>query len=169
MIKGKVWKLGDNIDTDAIIAARYLDTTDPGELAAHCLEGVIEGFPGNAATGDILVAGYNFGSGSSREHAPVAIKAAGISCVVARSFARIFFRNAFNVGLPLLESEGASLGSEAGQILEIDVTEGTLKNLSTGSAFEARPFPPFIKELLAAGGLVNYTREKLKERSSHGS
>lgn len=164
MIKGKVWKLGDNIDTDAIIAARYLDTTDPVELAAHCLEGVLEGFPGNAEKGDILVAGNNFGSGSSREHAPVAIRAVGIACVVAGSFARIFYRNAFNVGLPLLESEEASRDSEAGQRLEIDVSEGTVKNLATGAVYTARAFPPFIRELLDAGGLVNYTREKLKER-----
>ena len=163
MIRGSVWKLGDNVDTDGIIAARYLDTTDPRELAAHCLEDLLPELAGGVAEGDILVAGSNFGSGSSREHAPVAIKAAGISCVIAESFARIFFRNAFNVGLPLLECPEVSREAAAGERLEIDVAAGSIKNLSSGATYEARPFPPFIRRLVEAGGLVSYARARLAE------
>ena len=163
MTKGNVWKLGDNIDTDAIIAARYLDTTDPQELARHCLEDVLPDFGGKVSGGDVLVAGSNFGSGSSREHAPLAIRGAGISCVIAKSFARIFFRNAFNVGLPLLECAEVFDGTDSGDRLEVDFTAGTIQNLSTGARYRARPLPPFIRKLVEAGGLVNYARGKLKK------
>ncbi len=163
MSEGNVWKLGDNIDTDAIIAARYLDTTDPKELARHCLEDVLPDFAGKACFGEVLVAGNNFGSGSSREHAPLAIKGAGISCVIAKSFARIFFRNAFNVGLPLLECAEVLDGTKAGDRLEVDFVAGTIRNLSTGARYTARPLPPFIRKLVEAGGLVNYARGKLKK------
>ncbi len=161
MIEGSAWKLGDNIDTDAIIAARYLDTTDPQELARHCLEDVLPDFAGKVSGGDVLVAGSNFGSGSSREHAPLAIKGAGVSCVIAGSFARIFFRNAFNVGLPLLECAEVFDGTKAGDQLEVDFAAGMIRNLSTGARYTARPLPPFIRKLVEAGGLVNYARERL--------
>jgi len=161
MSAGKVFKLGDNVDTDVIIAARYLDTTDPKELARHCLEDALPGFADQVAAGDILVAGSNFGSGSSREHAPVAIKAAGIACVIAKSFARIFFRNSFNMGLPLLECAEAADRAQAGDRLEVDFRSGKISNLTSDHQYQARPLPDFIRELTAAGGLVNYAKARL--------
>jgi len=160
-INGRVWKYGDNVDTDAIIPARYLNTTSEAELAAHCMEDLDSAFAQQVRPGDIIVAGKNFGCGSSREHAPVAIKASGVSCVVAESFARIFFRNAINIGLPILECAEAARATEAGQTLEVDLATGAIYNRDTGQAYEATPYPPFMLELIAAGGLVEYTRRKL--------
>jgi len=162
-ITGKVWKYGDNVDTDAINPARYLNTSTEAELAAHCMEDLDLGFPRKVKAGDIVVAGANFGCGSSREHAPVALKACGVSCIVAESFARIFFRNAINIGLPILECAEAAGATEAGQTLEIDLAEGAIRNLDTGKTYRATAYPPFMLELIKAGGLVEYTRRKLAE------
>jgi 3-isopropylmalate/(R)-2-methylmalate dehydratase small subunit len=164
MLKGKVHKYGANVDTDAIIPARYLNISEAAELAKHCLEGIDPEFISKAKPGDIIVATTNFGSGSSREHAPLAIKAAGISCVIARSFARIFFRNAINIGLPLLECEEAVAQTEAGDILEVDLSSGELKNLTNGMTFVAKPYSTFMAELIAAGGLIEYTKKRLATR-----
>ncbi|HHX24379.1 MAG: 3-isopropylmalate dehydratase small subunit [Tepidanaerobacteraceae bacterium] len=156
IIEGKVWTFGDNIDTDVIIPARYLNTTDPQELAAHCLEDANPEFSKKVKKGDIIVAGNNFGCGSSREHAPIAIKAVGISCVIASSFARIFYRNSINIGLSILEfSDGINKIKNSDE-LNIDTDKGIIKNLTTGENFKARPFPDFIKEIINAGGLLNY-------------
>ena len=160
-LSGKVWKYGDNVDTDVIIPARYLNISEPQELARHCLEDLDKGFAEGVRRGDIIVAGANFGCGSSREHAPLAIKAAGVSCVVAESFARIFYRNALNIGLPILECPAAVAGTEPGQSLEIDLAAGTIRNRETGACFQATPYPEFMLELIAAGGLIPYTRRKL--------
>lgn len=157
--QGKVWKLGANIDTDAIIPARYLNTTDPQELASHLLEDMDPNFVNKIQPGDILVAAENFGCGSSREHAPLAIKYAGLSCVIAKSFARIFYRNAFNMGLPILESAAAAEETEQGDILVIDMGKGTIENLNTQKIYQAQPIPPFMQDLLAAGGLMNYVKK----------
>ncbi|MGE5529998.1 MAG: 3-isopropylmalate dehydratase small subunit [Patescibacteria group bacterium] len=157
--KGRAWRFGDNIDTDLIIPARYLNTSEAKELAAHCMEDADASFSGKVQPGDLIVAGANFGCGSSREHAPIAIKAAGVSCVIAESFARIFYRNAVNIGLPILECAQAGEIGE-GQLLEVDLGAGKVRNLSTGDEYEAAPFPPFMQELIAAGGLVNYIRMK---------
>jgi len=161
-ILGRVWKYGDNVDTDAIIPARYLNMSSEAELAAHCMEDLDATFARAVRPGDIIVAGKNFGCGSSREHAPVALKGCGVSCVVAESFARIFFRNAINIGLPILECPGAAQATEAGQVLEIDLATGTIRNRDTGQQYQATPYPPFMLELIAAGGLVEYTRRKLQ-------
>ena len=158
---GRAWKFGEDVDTDAIIPARYLNTTDPRELAAHCMEDADPDFPEKVRPGDIIVAGKNFGCGSSREHAPVAIKASGVSCVIAESFARIFFRNAINIGLPILECPAAAQETQAGQRLEVDLAQGIIRNLDTGREYRATPYPPFMLELIAAGGLIPYTRRKL--------
>ena len=155
-MKGKAFKFGDNVDTDMIIAARYLVTTDPAEMAAHAFEDVRPGWPDQVGKGDILVAGENFGCGSSREHAPIAIKAAGIACVIAASFARIFYRNAFNIGLPVLESEEASHGIDEGDVVEIDASTGTITNSAKGKTYRSTPIPPFMQELVRAGGLMAY-------------
>ena len=156
IIEGKVWTFGDNIDTDVIIPARYLNTTDPQELAAHCLEDANPEFSKKVKKGDIIVAGNNFGCGSSREHAPIAIKAVGISCVIASSFARIFYRNSINIGLSILEfSDGINKIKNSDE-LNIDTDKGIIKDLTTGENFKARPFPDFIKEIINAGGLLNY-------------
>ena len=160
-LSGKVWKYGDNVDTDVIIPARYLNISEPQELARHCLEDLDPGFRSAVRPGDIIVAGANFGCGSSREHAPVAIKAAGISCVVAASFARIFYRNAINIGLPILECPAAVSSTGPGQVLQVDLATGSIQNLDTGQSFQATPYPPFMLELVAAGGLIEYTRQKL--------
>jgi len=162
MFKGKVHKYGANIDTDAIIAARYLNVSEPAELAKHTMEDIDAGFVERAKPGDIIVATTNFGCGSSREHAPLAIKASGISCVIAGSFARIFFRNAINIGLPLLECPEAVEGTEDGDILEVDITDGTIKNITRGGEYGAKPYPDFMAELIAAGGLIEYTKERIK-------
>ena len=161
-IRGKVWKYGDNVDTDAIIPARYLNMSSEQELAAHCMEDIDDTFVDHVSAGDMIVAGKNFGCGSSREHAPVAIKGSGVSCVIAETFARIFYRNALNIGLPILECPEAAQAIEAGQEVEVDLERGTIRNLATGQTFQATAYPPFMLELIASGGLINYTRNKLQ-------
>ncbi len=164
MLKGKVHKHGANVDTDVIIPARYLSLSEPDELAEHCMEDIDAEFVKRVKPGDIIMATTNFGCGSSREHAPLAIKAAGISCIIARSFARIFFRNAINIGLPLLECEDAVAQTEAGEILEVDLSSGQIKNLTNGLTFTAKPYPDFMAELISAGGLIEYTKKRLANR-----
>ncbi len=164
ILKGKVWTFGDDIDTDAIIPARYLNTSDPGELALHCMEDADPSFAAKASPGDIIVAGKNFGCGSSREHAPLALKAAGIGCVIAENFARIFYRNAINIGLPILESAEAAAFLKEGQQVEIKLEEGQISELSSGRIFTAAPFPPFMQGIMAKGGLINYIREKQNKK-----
>jgi 3-isopropylmalate/(R)-2-methylmalate dehydratase small subunit len=159
-----VWKYGDNIDTDAIVPARCLNLSTEAELAPHCMEDLDASFIRLVHQGDIIVAGKNFGCGSSREHAPVAIKGAGISCVIAETFARIFYRNAINIGLPILECPEAARAVRQGSTLEVDLASGTIRDLEGGDTFHATPFPPFMLELIAAGGLVPYTRQKLQAR-----
>ena len=156
--KGRAWKFGTNFDTDAIIPARYLNTTDPAELASHLMEDFDPKFIEKITPGDILVAEDNFGCGSSREHAPLAIKAAGLSCVAAKSFARIFYRNAFNMGLPIFECPEAVDGIRQGDELEVDSEGGEIKILGTGQAYKAQPIPPFMQQLIEAGGLMNYVK-----------
>jgi len=158
---GKVFKYGANVDTDAIIPARYLNVSEPSELAQHCMEDIDLDFVKKMHKGDIIVATTNFGCGSSREHAPIAIKAAGVSAVIAKSFARIFFRNAINIGLPLLESSDAVAGTEAGDILQIELETGTITNVTKGKTFKAKPYPRFMSEIISSGGLVEYTRKKI--------
>jgi 3-isopropylmalate dehydratase small subunit len=158
-LAGRAWKFGDNIDTDQIIPARYLVTSDPAELGRHCLEDADPEFVKKVKPGDILVGGRNFGCGSSREHAPIAIKAAGVSAVVARSFARIFFRNSINLGLPLFETEAATR-IEEGDALELNPVTGEIRNLTRGETYQAQPLPPFAREILAAGGLMKYVARK---------
>lgn len=162
-LKGRAHKFGANVDTDVIIPARYLTTTDAGELGQHLMEGLAEGFGKKVSPGDMLVGTTNFGCGSSREHAPLAIKGAGISCVIARSFARIFFRNAINIGLPLLECPQAD-EIEEGDLLEVDLASGGIKDLTKGKLHEAAAYPPFMLEIVRAGGLVEYTRRKLSAK-----
>jgi len=163
-LKGMVHKFGDDLDTDVIIPARYLNTTERKILAEHCMEGVAPGFHRKVKKGDIMVAGKNFGSGSSREHAPIALKAAGIGLVIARNFARIFYRNAFNTGLPLLESEEAAKGTRAGDRLEVELETGVITNLRTGRKFFAAPVPEFMLELVKDGGLVRHLQRKAGRR-----
>jgi 3-isopropylmalate/(R)-2-methylmalate dehydratase small subunit len=165
MLKGKVHKYGANVDTDAIIPARYLNISDPAELAKHCMEGIDPEFVSRVKPGDIMMATTNFGCGSSREHAPLAIKAAGISCIIAKSFARIFFRNAINIGLPLLECDEAVDKTEVGDILEVELAKGKIKNLTKSMTFTAKPYPDFMAELISAGGLVEYTKRRLTRRA----
>jgi len=160
-LTGRVWKYGDDVDTDAIIPARYLNISTPEDLAPHCMEDVAPSFAAEVRPGDIIVAGANFGCGSSREHAPLALKAAGIACVVAKSFARIFFRNAVNIGLPILTCPQAVEGTEAGQRLEVELETGAIHNLDTGAAFQAEPYPPFMLDIIRAGGLIEQTRKQL--------
>ncbi len=160
-LKGKVFKYGDNVDTDVIIPARYLNSSDPENLAAHCMEDIDENFADEVSEGDIIVGGKNFGSGSSREHAPLAIKYAGVSCVVAESFARIFYRNSINIGLPILESPEAVQATEAGDELEVDIDKGQVKNLRTGETYQAAPFPPFMQEIIKDGGLIEHVKKEL--------
>ena len=152
----------DNINTDEIIPARYLNVSTPKELAAHCMEDLDATFAKNVQPGDIIVGGSNFGCGSSREHAPLAIKGAGVSCVIAESFARIFYRNAINTGLPILECSEAVAGIKAGQSVQVDLATGRITNLDTGQVFQAGPYPPFLMRIIRAGGLVPYTRGKLR-------
>ena len=163
-IMGRAWVYGDNVDTDVIIPARYLYTCDPQELAPHCMEDIDMSFVASVAKGDVIVAGANFGCGSSREHAPIAIKAAGISCVVASSYARIFLRNAINIGLPILECAEACMPGAVnkGDELEIDLASGEIVNKTKGKTFKAASAPEFLRDLLAAGGLVPYVRERLR-------
>ena len=153
---GKVFRYGDNIDTDVIIPARYLNTSDHKELASHCMEDIDKDFVKNVKKGDIIVAGANFGCGSSREHAPLAIKESGISCVIATTFARIFYRNSINIGLPILECREASEKIQAGDEVEVDFDSGEIKDLTLGLTFKAEPFPPFMQAIIAEGGLINY-------------
>jgi 3-isopropylmalate/(R)-2-methylmalate dehydratase small subunit len=162
ILKGRVWKFGTNIDTDAIIPARYLNTSDPDELAKHVMEDADKDFPSKVKAGDMIVADANFGCGSSREHAPIAIKAAGIQGVVAKSFARIFYRNAFNIGLPIFESEEASDKISEGDEIEVDADKGIIKNVTKGEEYTAKPIPPFMQELISAGGLIEWTRKRIK-------
>ncbi|MBV6341488.1 3-isopropylmalate dehydratase small subunit [Candidatus Magnetobacterium casense] len=160
-LKGKVWKFGRDIDTDAIIPARYLNTADPVELARHVMEDADKDFPTKVRAGDVIVAGANFGCGSSREHAPIALKASGLSAIVAGSFARIFYRNAFNIGLPIFESPEAVSQIKEGDVIEIDTVTGVISNTITGVQYQAKPIPPFMEELINAGGLIQWTRNQL--------
>lgn len=159
-IEGKAWKFGNNVDTDVIIPARYLVTTDSRELGRHCMEGVDPSFAESVTAGDVLVAGENFGCGSSREHAPMAIKGAGISCVIAESFARIFFRNAFNMGLAIFEASGVFGGIETGDEISVDTDTGRIVNRTRQREFFANPIPPFMQALLEAGGLMAYVMNR---------
>ncbi len=152
---GIVHKYGDNVDTDVIIPARYLNTASHQELAAHCMEDIDKGFVKKVKKGDIMVAEKNFGCGSSREHAPIAIKASGISCVIASTFARIFYRNAINIGLPILECEQAAKDIKNGDEISVDFDTGVITNKTTGKSYQAQPFPPFIQNIIAKGGLLN--------------
>jgi len=158
---GKAHKFGADIDTDAIIPARYLNTFDPQELAKHCMEDADTEFPDKVKKGDIIVADKNFGCGSSREHAPIAIKGAGVSCVIARSFARIFYRNCINTGLPILESPEAVDAINEGDEIEVELETGEIRNLRTNEVYQATPFPEFMQEIMAKGGLINYVKEKV--------
>lgn len=162
ILKGKVWRFGNNIDTDAIIPARYLNTSDPDELAKHIMEDADKDFPTKVKAGDMIIAEANFGCGSSREHAPIAIKAAGIQAVIAKSFARIFYRNAFNIGLPIFESDEASNNISEGDEIEVDADKGVIKNTTKGEEYTAKPIPPFMQELIAAGGLIEWTKKRMK-------
>jgi len=168
-LKGKAWKFGDDVDTDVIIPARYLNTSDPQELARHCMEDVDPEFVRKIASGDIIVAGKNFGCGSSREHAPIAIKHADLSAVIAGSFARIFYRNSFNMGLPILESEAAAIHIQTGDELEVDLDSGAIVNLTQGQSYRAEPIPEFMQTLLKSGGLMPYVQRKakLEEKDDH--
>lgn len=165
-LRGQVWKYGDNIDTDVIIPARYLNVSTAEELARHCLEDLDPAFAAAVRPGDVIVAGENFGCGSSREHAPMAIRGAGVGCVVARSFARIFYRNAINVGLPILESPAAVDGAESGHEVEIDLETGQIHNVTTGAIYQAEPYPPFMMGIIRAGGLIPYTQRQLEEEQA---
>ena len=160
-LTGDVWKYGNDIDTDVIIPARYLNTSDPEELAGHCLEDLDSEFTEKMNQGDIIVAGDNFGCGSSREHAPLAIKAAGVSCIIANSFARIFYRNAINIGLPIMESKEAVNSITEGDRLSVDLDQGLIKNLTRDEEYQAKPFPEFMQELIASGGLINYLKKQV--------
>ena len=151
---GTVFKYGDNVDTDVIIPARYLNSSDPAELAQHCMEDIDKDFIKNVKPGDIIVADKNFGCGSSREHAPIAIKAAGVSCVIAQTFARIFYRNSINIGLPIMECEEAAKDIKAGDEVNVDFDTGVITNVTTGKTYQAQPFPPFIQNIISAGGLM---------------
>jgi len=160
MFKGKAIKYGNNVDTDVIIPARYLNTSDAKELAAHCMEDLDKGFVGKVKDGDIMVAGKNFGCGSSREHAPLAIKTVGISCIIAETFARIFYRNSINIGLPILECVEAAQDIEDGNDVSVDVATGIITNNTKGKTYKATPFPAFMQEIIGAEGLVNYLKER---------
>lgn len=159
-VQGNVIKYGDNVDTDVIIPARYLNTSDPKELAVHCMEDLDPGFAGKVKPGDIIVAGRNFGCGSSREHAPIAIKASGISCVIAKTFARIFYRNAINIGLPIVECPEAAEDIGDGDVVEVDFDTGTITNMTKNKSYKAVPFPGFMQEIIKADGLVGYIRNQ---------
>jgi 3-isopropylmalate dehydratase small subunit len=160
-IKGQAWKFGKDVDTDQIIPARYLNTSDPEELAKHCMEDADAEFVNKMSRGDLIVAEKNFGCGSSREHAPISIKSAGVSAVIAKSFARIFYRNAFNMGLPIFESVDAVDGISEGDEIEIAMESGLIRNRTTGKEFQAAPIPPFMQELIDAGGLMEYVKKKI--------
>ena len=157
---GTVFKYGDNVDTDVIIPARYLNSSDPAELASHCMVDIDPDFVNKVQKGDIIVADKNFGCGSSREHAPISIKASGVSCVIAETFARIFYRNAINIGLPIIECPEAAKDIENGNQVEVDFDSGMIYNRTKGTQFQGQAFPPFMQKIIAAGGLVNYINEK---------
>lgn len=161
--KGKVFKYGDNVDTDVIIPARYLNVSSGEELAKYCMIDIDKDFVNNVHKGDIIVAEKNFGCGSSREHAPLAIKCAGVSCVIASTFARIFYRNAINIGLPILECDEAARDIKAGEEVLVDFNTGVITNVTTGKSYKAEPFPEFMQKIMAAGGLVSYTSSKISE------
>ena len=158
--EGRVFKYGDNVDTDVIIPARYLNSSDPAELATHCMEDIDKDFVKKVHKGDIIVANKNFGCGSSREHAPIAIKAAGVSCVIAETFARIFYRNAINIGLPIIECPEASKKIKAGDQVDIDFNTGVITDQTTGETFQGQAFPPFMQKIISEGGLINYINHK---------
>ncbi len=158
-VTGKVHTYGDNVDTDVIIPARYLNTFEAKELASHCMEDIDATFASTVKAGDIIVAGKNFGCGSSREHAPLAIKASGVACVIASTFARIFYRNALNIGLPILECSAAAEAIQKGDVVAVDFDTGVIVDETTGEAFQGEPFPPFMQELIAAGGLAAYVKK----------
>ncbi len=158
--RGTVFKYGDNVDTDVIIPARYLNSSDPKDLAEHCMEDIDKDFVKRVKKGDIMVANKNFGCGSSREHAPIAIKAAGISCVIAETFARIFYRNAINIGLPIIECPEAARAIEAGDEVEIDFDSGVITDVTKGVSYKGQAFPPFMQKIIAAEGLINYINNK---------
>lgn len=158
--KGCVFKYGDNVDTDVIIPARYLNSSDPAELATHCMEDIDKDFMKKVQKGDIIVATKNFGCGSSREHAPIAIKAAGVSCVIAETFARIFYRNAINIGLPIIECPEAAKGIDAGDTVEVNFDTGLITDVTKGTTYKGQAFPEFMQKIIAAEGLVNYINEK---------
>jgi 3-isopropylmalate dehydratase small subunit len=160
VVKGKVFKYGANVDTDVIIPARYLNQSDPAVLAEHCMEDIDKGFVSKVSKGDIIVASLNFGCGSSREHAPVAIKASGISCVIASSFARIFYRNAINIGLPIMESAEAAAGIRDGDVVAVNFDTGRIEDITTGESWQALPFPEFIKKIIEKNGLLGYIAGK---------
>ena len=158
--EGRVFKYGDNVDTDVIIPARYLNSSDPAELATHCMEDIDKEFVNKVSAGDIIVAEKNFGCGSSREHAPIAIKAAGVSCVIAETFARIFYRNAINIGLPIIECKEAALEIKAGDEVEVNFDTGVITDKTTGKSFQGQAFPPFMQKIIDCEGLVNYINQK---------
>ena len=164
MATGKVFKFGDNVDTDVIIPARYLNAPSPEELAQHCMEDIDAEFVKKVSKGDIMVGGANFGCGSSREHAPIAIKAAGVKCVIATSFARIFFRNCINIGLPIMECAEAAAKIEAGDDIDVNFDTGVITNNTKGETYQSEPLPEFLQSLIAQEGLVNYTASKLQEK-----
>lgn len=164
MMQGKAIKYGDNVDTDVIIPARYLNTSDPQELAAHCMEDLDKTFVDRVEAGDIIVAGRNFGCGSSREHAPIAIKASGISCVIAETFARIFYRNSINIGLPIIECPEAAKDIDEADQVWIDVKTGRIENITKGRTYQAEPFPAFMQEIIKADGLIKYVREGMEAK-----
>jgi len=164
IFKGIIWKFGDHIDTDVIIPARYLNTSDPEELASHCMVDYDKDFIKKIKPGDMIVAGENFGCGSSREHAPIAIKAAGISCIIAKSFSRIFFRNSINIGLPIFDSSEVFKNSQQGDILEVDMDKGIIANLSNNKKIQITPLPEFIRKIISAKGLVEYTKREVNSK-----
>ncbi len=158
--QGRVFKFGDNVDTDVIIPARYLNSSDPKELATHCMEDIDADFVNKVSVGDIMVANKNFGCGSSREHAPIAIKASGVSCVIAETFARIFYRNAINIGLPIIECPEAAKAIKDGDEVKVDFDSGVITDVTTGEEFQGQAFPPFMQKIIACEGLVNYINQK---------
>lgn len=164
MIKGKTVKYGDNVDTDVIIPARYLNTSDEKELASHCMEDLDKNFLKKINRGDIIIAGKNFGCGSSREHAPIAIKASGISCVIAETFARIFFRNSINIGLPIMECKEAARDIDENDEISIDVNSGLITNITKNKTYKAAPFPEFMQKIIESQGLINYIKKEVKNK-----
>ena len=164
-MRGKAWKFGDDVNTDEIIPARYLNTIDPKGLAAHCMEDADADFAKKVEPGDVIVGGANFGCGSSREHAPISIKAAGLSCVIAKTFARIFFRNCINTGLPILACPEAAEEIQAGDEIEVDLAKGSIKNLTRGREYTTAPFPKEMQDIIAAGGLMNFVKETQRQPS----